>query len=326
MHLSALDVKTGRLLHKGNLEGPHYQTGERGKGFFSEGANSDVLVLEGDHLYMRQKKFTRKLEEVPVPVLSSKGAQDVGKHLFATAGLLDGSWYNRTFWMYAGRWPGFQLANQAPKAGQLLVIDDEKTYALRVFYHRNCHSPMFFPGEEGYLVFADKNTTEPQIYGEEGARKPLAWLPQSSYYRVTRKAGASAETEKTADKKGKKGKKSGKPSSVNLDQKAWGSDKGIGYTRADPPVWTNFVPLRTRGMVKTGNALFLAGQIDQFDENDPLAVFEGRTPSRLMMLDPASGEKRGETSLSAPPVFDGLIAAYGALFVAQTDGKLVCLE
>ncbi len=29
---------------------------------------------------------------------------------------------------------------------------------------------------------------------------------------------------------------------------------------------------------------------------------------------------------AAPPVFDGLIAAYGALFVAQTDGKLVCLE
>ena len=46
----------------------------------------------------------------------------------------------------AQRWPGFQLANQAPKTGQLLVVDDEKTYAVRVFYRRNVHSPMFFPG------------------------------------------------------------------------------------------------------------------------------------------------------------------------------------
>ena len=80
------------------------------------GANSDVLVAEGGFLYMRQKKMTPELEEVPVEVLSSKGAQDVGLHVFSTSGLLDGSWYNRTFWMYSQRWPGFQLANQAPKS------------------------------------------------------------------------------------------------------------------------------------------------------------------------------------------------------------------
>jgi hypothetical protein len=329
IHLSALDVGSGKLLHRGRIEGPHYFAGQRGKAFFSEGANSDVLVLEGDHIYMRQKKFTKELGEVPVPILSSKGAQDVGDHLFATAGLLDGSWYNRTFWMYAGRWPGFQLANQAPKAGQLLVIDDEKTYALRVFYRRNCHSPMFFPGEKGYLVFADKNSTRPQIFGEEGSRKPLPWLPQSAYYRVAKPAGAGNPEKAAAGQPTgapKKGKKKGGSSVIGLDQKAFGTDKGIGYTRADPPVWTNFIPVRVRGMVKTGDALYLAGQVDQFRKGDPLAVFEGRTPSRLVMLDPASGKKRAETALSAPPVFDGLIAAHGALFVAQTDGKIVCVE
>ena len=62
------------------------------------------------------------------------------------------------------------------------------------------------------------------------------------------------------------------------------------------------------------------------DWESPLAVFEARTPSKLVTLDPDTGEKRAETDLTAPPVFDGLIAAKGALFVAQTDGKVVCLK
>ncbi len=143
---------------------------ERDLGFFVLGANSDVLVSEGGFVYMRQKKMTPELEEIDIEVLSDKGAQDVGLHVFSTSGLLDDSWYNRTFWMYSKRWPGFQLANQAPKTGQLLVVDDQKTYAVRVFYRRNVHSPMFFPGKEGYLLFADANTNEPQIVGEPGSR------------------------------------------------------------------------------------------------------------------------------------------------------------
>jgi len=81
--------------HKGLLEGPHRSVdGQRDLAFFILGANSDVLVSEGGYLYMRQKKMTPELKEVEVDVLSSKGAQDVGLHVFSTAGLLDGSWYN----------------------------------------------------------------------------------------------------------------------------------------------------------------------------------------------------------------------------------------
>ncbi|MHC4144447.1 MAG: hypothetical protein ACYSUD_06665, partial [Planctomycetota bacterium] len=69
-----------------------------------------MLVSEGGHIYMRQKKMTPDLKEIEIDVLSSKGAQDVGLHVFSTSGLLDDSWYNRAFWMYSKRWPGFQLA------------------------------------------------------------------------------------------------------------------------------------------------------------------------------------------------------------------------
>ena len=149
--LYGLDIPSGRIRYRARLEGPHRATGQRNLGFFSPGANSDILTAEGGYIYMRQLKLTPELQEVPVPVLSNKGAQDVGMHIFSTASMLDDSWYNRTYWMYSRRWPGFQLGNQVPKSGQLLVVDDERTYAVRAFYRRNVHSPMFFPGKEGYL-------------------------------------------------------------------------------------------------------------------------------------------------------------------------------
>ena len=302
IHIYGLEPTTGRILHKGILEGPNpFKEGRRDVAFFILGANSDVLVSEGGFLYMRQKKMTPELEEVKVDVLSSKGAQDVGLHIFSTASLLDGSWYNRTFWMYSKRWPGFQLANQAPKTGQLLVVDDEKTYAVRVFYRRNVHSPMFFPGKEGYLLFADLNTNEPQIVGEEGSREPIKWLPQSDFSRAS-----GDEIRK-------------------LESEAFGLDKMIGYTRAEPPVWMQWLPVRIRAMVKAGDIIFVAGPPDVFDSKDPYAAFEARKGAQLVAVSAKDGKKLSETPLDYPPVFDGMLAAGGRLFACLLDGSVVCL-
>jgi outer membrane protein assembly factor BamB len=297
-----LEPATGKILHKHILKGPNpFAEGERDVAFFILGANSDVLVSEGGFLYMRQKKMTPELKEVEVPVLSSKGAQDVGMHIFSTAGLLDGSWYNRTFWMYSKRWPGFQLANQAPKTGQLLVVDDKKTYAVRAFYRRNVHSLMFFPGKEGYLLFADLNANEPQIVGEEGSREPVKWLPQSDYSRA----------------RGNQVRK--------LESEAFGLDKMIGYTRAEPPVWKQWLPVRIRAMVKAGDVLFVAGAPDVFEPEDPYAAFEARKGAQVVAVSARNGKKLAEYKLESPPVFDGMIAANGRLYISTRDGQVLCM-
>ena len=302
MRFYGLEPATGRIVHRGRIEGPHRRVdGERDLAFFVAGANSDVLVSEGDGIYMRQKKLTPQLKEVEPKVLSSKGEADVGLHVFSTSGLLDGSGYNRVFWLYSKRWPGFQLAYQAPKCGQLLVVDDQTTYAVKVFYRRNVHSGMFFPGKEGYLLYADKNATEPQIVGEEGARTPLRWLPQSEYSR------------------------GGGRGMLKLDSAAFGRDKLMGYTRADPPLWTQWLPVRIRAMVKTRDVLFVAGPPDVFDPEKPYDAFEGRRGALLVAVSPEDGKKLGELNLDAPPVFDGLIATEGRLFASLEDGSLVCL-
>ena len=302
IRLYGVEPATGRIRHTGRLAGPHRRVdGQRDVAFYVPGANCDVLVSEGDHVFMRQKRLTPALREVAPKVLSSKGEADVGLHVFSTASLLDGSWYNRTFWMYSKRWPGFQLANQAPKTGQLLVVDDRATYAVRVFYRRNVHSTMFFPGREGYLLFADRNANEPQIVGEPGSRPPMKWLPQSDYSR------------------GRGGQM------MKLGSQAFGKDKLIGYSRAEAPLWTLWVPVRVRAMVKTRDVLFAAGPPDVYDPDDPFAAFEGRKGAVLLAVSAGQGKKLAERKLDAPPVFDGMIASAGRLFVSLTDGTVACL-
>jgi len=301
--LYALDPATGKILHQTCSHGPMTEVGKnRHKAFAIPGANADLLVSEGDYIYMRQLKFTPELKEEEIPPLSPKGEKDVGLHVFSTASLLDGSWYNRAFWMYGKRWPGFQLANQAPKTGQLLVVDSENTYAVRVFYRRNVHSPMFFPGKEGYLLFADKNSNEPNLVGAEGAREPIKWLPQSDYARGRGKG------------------------LVKLNSPAFGKDKMMGFTRAEPALWQSWVKVRPRALVKAGEMLYAAGPPDLFDEKDPYAPFEGKHGAVLLSLSAKDGQPAGRMKLESPPVFDGLIAAYGSLFASLEDGRLVCIK
>jgi len=110
-----------------------------------------------------------------------------------------------------------------------------------------------------------------------------------------------------------------------------------------PPAeqWYTDVPLLARGMVLAGETLFIAGPPDLVDEpqamktmNDPkvaaaladqAAAFAGAKGALLWAVSAASGERVAEYTLEAPPVFDGLIAAGGRLYLSTTDGKVLCL-
>ena len=79
-----------------------------------------------------------------------------------TDGFLDPTWFNRTYWTYDERWPGYYFTYRGPKAGQILVFDENNTYALKVYTERVGHSPEFRPGS-GYHLVADRNTTLPVL-------------------------------------------------------------------------------------------------------------------------------------------------------------------
>jgi outer membrane protein assembly factor BamB len=88
--------------------------------------------------------------------------------------------------------------------------------------------------------------------------------------------------------------------------------------------WSGRVPVRIRAMVAARDRLFVAGPPDVVDPKDPLGAFEGRKGGRLYVVDSATGEKLAEHALPHPPVFNGMAAARGRLYVAGEDGSLAC--
>ena len=92
-----------------------------------------------------------------------QGDRAFGLHLHTTTTLLDDTYYNRTFWSYSKTWPGFYLNHIAAKAGQLLVIDKDTTYAFQAYPERQGHNGYFIPEQKGFPVIADANDNEPVL-------------------------------------------------------------------------------------------------------------------------------------------------------------------
>jgi hypothetical protein len=87
--------------------------------------------------------------------------------------------------------------------------------------------------------------------------------------------------------------------------------------------WSVYIPIRVRAMVLTQDKLFIAGPPDVVPQDDPLAAFEGRKGGLLWAVSAASGEKLAEIQpLKSPPVYDGLIAAQGRLYMSTLDGTV----
>ncbi|MHB8901034.1 MAG: hypothetical protein ACYC6Y_19980, partial [Thermoguttaceae bacterium] len=88
--------------------------------------------------------------------------------------------------------------------------------------------------------------------------------------------------------------------------------------------WSQRVPVRIRAMALAGSRLFTAGPPDVVDPKDPLGAFEGRKGGVFCAFDAATGEKSAELALPSPPVFNGIAAARGRIFLAAEDGTLAC--
>ena len=85
------------------------------------------------------------------------------------------------------------------------------------------------------------------------------------------------------------------------------------------------MPIRARGLLLTGDTLFLAGCRDVIAEDDPTAAYEGRGEALLWAVGAADGKKIAEVKLAASPVNDGISAAGRRLYVSDTDGSVTCL-
>ncbi len=225
-----------------------------------------------------------------------EGVEQTGAvpHLYSPAGFLDGSWWHRTYWMFGtsmrsgwGSWPNSGM--QVP-AGRILVLDGSTVYGFGRFnqYHRNgSHVGL---GNMEYLLYASERSTGDAASGQAQRR------------------GA-------------------KPS-------------------AGPNVplrWTESLSVLARGMLLSDQTLFIAGPPDGFVQppdgiehpyhvtsiealREQDAALTGHRGGALLAVSSDDGKTLARYELEAPPVFDGLIAAAGRLFLTTTDGQIVCFE
>ncbi len=91
-------------------------------------------------------------------------------------------------------------------------------------------------------------------------------------------------------------------------------------------IWQQRVPIRITSMVRAADKLFVAGSPDVVDPEDPHGAWEGRKGGVLAVFDAANGRKLAEHKLPSPPVWDGMAATAGHLFVSTMDGKVLCLS
>ena len=293
--LYALDYATGKIRHETTMDGPYPDLKVRDESAYAmEGSKSDILVTDGKLIYLFHNAFNKQLKKQPTPIkgkltVRNLGERDFGRHLFSNAGFLDTSGFNRNYWIHTDRWPAFNFAHQSPKAGQLVVFDDTHTYAVKYFVRRNMLSPQAFPATDGYYLFADRNDNRPAAVKGDGRGGPkfMRWLPQTGKL-----------------------------------QTCW--NLGVGFARAKPAKWVNVIPVRVRAMVRTGRVLFAAGTPDVCDPDDPTGALEGRKGAALVAFDPADGKKLAQTDVTWSPVFDGMIAADGRLYMSTTNGRIVC--
>jgi len=247
-----------------------------------------LFRLEGDQI---RRKFLppNKVIRYGVKPVPSKVPTEVKPHLFSSYGFLDDSWFHRSYWTYSpfcSGRHGYAGTGKGNPSGRILVCDART------------------------------------VYGFGRLKKYYNWTSPLEY----RLFAESKKSAPAAPKKAPAGPKGGK-------KKRGGPNKAL---------WERNIPILARGLVLAGDTLYAAGPPDVLDEtrpdirsqapevlqalNEQEAALAGKRGGILMAVSKADGKVRRKLDIGSPPVFDGLIAANGRLFLTLEDGTVVCFE
>jgi len=282
MLLYDFDVRTGRVLKKTWLDG-----GSPGQAGVTD--QPDILSSNGQSLHMRLKEYPIASTDDGASAQAASGRKHL-PHLIFPTGMLDGSWWHRTHWVFGTiRNVGGNLltAGLRAPAGQIMAHDDEAIYG----YGR----------KPGYFMW-----TSPVEYRLFATDRPPEILPMEPPPEP-------------------------KPVPAFLS-----APKRYFRTR-----WSFDVPLHVRAMVLASDTVFVAGPPNVAPEGPPerfsrrnrltpaqakaaLAAWEGRSGALLWAVSAADGTKLAERKLESPPVFDGMAAVSGRLYMSTVYGKVTC--
>ena len=306
MRLVRLDPKTGNMLAEHVMDENDPETGKNLQTLITAKympvANPDIFSSDGKRIYMQEQNFDldgKRLGIAPTLPQNKSEVEKGSPHLFCQTGLLDDVWFHRSYWIYGndcgeGWGDYFKTRNSAP-SGRLLVFDETRIYGYRSEPLAN----MLLPRTTYKLYAADK------IPAQAGPLGP-------------------AET----PKRGKAVKA--------IREKA---QPGRAFTQH----WeTETSGLLVNAMVLTGQRLLLAGPPDLADETKMLGFlpgardeinrqlqaqnesWQGKRGGLLWAVSTKDGGKLAEYKLDGVPVFDGMSAGEGKVFLSLTNGQVVC--
>jgi outer membrane protein assembly factor BamB len=317
LRMLVLDAATGEKLSESVMDRIDPETGE----YLLDGHEwppdspttiPDMLSLANGKIYMGQQPFglDGKRESIHYPSRgeykvfeSGKGKrkQDTSRdHLFATTGLLDDQQWHRGAW-YFGRdalgscW-SVNVPSFASPSGYLLVLDDENVYGY---------------GREFFV---------------EGTRHTTHLFKCDKY----------PELAPASRLEGKK---------IELRRKNWGTTPRWDWSeRSD--VYVRAMLVAPNKDPKQPHLLFASGAPEVVDEYDAMSLIQkaqrdwstldpvykkekavaGKLGAKLIVISTEDGKRLSETTLDHPPVFDGMSAANGRLFIADMNGDVACLS
>jgi len=299
--LYGVDPATGKVIHQSVLRSNHPRFGEgkdetaeqyatrfvqnatdyktfkasdRSDAFsMAEGGLNDVLVGDGQSVFLRHLKFNAKLEK-----------QDrMSPHLFSTSRLLDGAENHRSHWVFGtGDFSRLSVA-----------------YSWITYKPGNWGSQLSVP--YGLMLTFDDAT----VWGVRRAHLGGLKVERGG---ASKYALFAANTPRQSD------------ADMHLpDFRKASQENALKF------LWTAGLSMRPRAMLRAGDILLLGGMTDQIDQQDPFAAGEGRRGGLVQAVSSADGGKLAECELESPPVWDGMAAAAGRLYLATMDGRVVCL-
>ncbi len=335
MYLYKLELETGRTLLEKQFYARDPGTGKRVSLFTPydgevlpdrelPGLLPDVLSWDGKNLYMRAVPLSRDF------VIQDK---EYVPHLFSSMGFLEDTWWERTYWIYGVHFysgaRGHAYARTLFPGGRILTFDEGSVY--------------------GYQDLA-LNEKSPGIF--RVAKKPelidltTKIRPSDKKRRAKSKARQrKIDIEDIARRYVWKDGVPQNPQQMNLTGSRNTLGDAIRKIVKYEYTWHKDVSLYAQAMVLTDKTFFVAGpprfneqeateylrtsRTDRFRLNpllkDALDKFQGRKGGVLLAIDKTAGEKLAEFRLPSAPVFDGMIAAGGRLYLATTDGRLLCM-
>ena len=295
MRLVRLDVTSGKKLSETILNETDPETGDsiqaKMPGKAMPVANPDLLSCDDRFVYMGAQKFDFNGRRVDIDAPKDKQQEQYGegRHLFCPTGLLDDNWFHRTYMMY-GRTGGEGHGEYAapPKitpVGRVLVLDDERVYGFRAAVYSNVMNPR--PYHYLYSAFRDDPAADESV-AEATTRKEKR-SKQKALWQVDRPSLLANAMVLAGDTIALAG-----PPEVSDEERAFKADM-----EGDNPI--------TRSLRAQDEA------------------WRGAQGAVLQTISKTDGAMISEAKLDALPVFDGMSAANGALFIALQNGEVICV-